>query len=80
MKSETSKKATPIHGFSLTKMSDLRAFMSKIVNQAYRDEMTELRLKSLTYAISILARIIQESDFEQRLTELEEYVHGKRAA
>jgi hypothetical protein len=83
MKTANCKKSPPLkkRSYGLTKMSDLRTFMSVIINAAHKDQISESKLRSLSYAIQILAKILESSDIEQRLEELEKAIyHGKQAA
>jgi hypothetical protein len=83
MKSKDLATAPPTQqrSFGLTKMSDVRRFLAICINQTMRDEMSESKLRSLSYAVQVLTKILEADDVEQRLEELEKVVyHAKQAA
>lgn len=59
-------------GVSLKKLSDVRRFMARIINQLHKDEIEESKARTLGYLCSIMRDVIKDSDLEARITELEQ--------
>jgi len=58
-------------GVTLKSLADVRRFMAKIINQLHKGEIEESKGRTLAYMSSILKDIVKESDFEQRMAEIE---------
>ena len=61
----------------LKTLSDLRRHMAALINKTEAGEMDASTLSKLSYAVNILAGIIQNSDIERRISQLEEQVKDK---
>ena len=57
----------------LKTMSDLRRYMAGLINRTEDGKVDPAVLTKLSYSISILSRIIADSDIEERLKQLEEH-------
>jgi len=51
--------------------------MAALINKTEAGEMDASTLSKLSYAVNILAGIIQNSDIERRISQLEEQVKDK---
>jgi hypothetical protein len=55
----------------LKTMEDVRRFLADTVNKLNRDEIEINKASKLGYLLQIMARVIEGSDLEKRITELE---------
>lgn len=62
----------------LKTLSDLRRHMAALINKTEAGEVDASTLSKLSYAVNILSGIIQSSDIEDRLKQLEKQIEGKR--
>ena len=62
----------------LKSLNDVRRFLSSVTNQLNSGEITESRARTLGYLCSILQQVIQNSDLEARIDELEKQQGGKK--
>lgn len=60
-----------MRGVRLKTLADVRRFMAKIINQLHNDEIEESKGRTLAYMSSILKDVLKESDFEERIAQLE---------
>jgi len=58
----------------LKTMDDVRRFLADTVNQLNRDEIEANKASKLGYLCQILARVIEGSDLETRVAELEQAI------
>jgi len=61
----------------LKKMEDVRRFLADTVNKLNRDEIEINKASKLGYLLQIMARVIEGSNLEQRVTELEKALISK---
>jgi hypothetical protein len=61
----------------LKTMEDVRRFLADTVNQFNRDEIEANKASKLGYLLQILARVIEGSDLESRVQELEKAINQK---
>jgi hypothetical protein len=54
-----------------------RAFLAKVTNELYLNEIEESRAGKLAYIVSVLLKSIEVSELEQRIQRMEEIVNGK---
>ena len=59
-------------GVTLKTLADVRRFIARITNELYQDAIPESRARALIYAGSVLKSIIESSDLESRIAELEQ--------
>ncbi len=67
---------------SLKRYGDLMTFMNRIINKCHRGEMPENTMKSLVYALNVMAGIMEkkkDEELETRLKAIEEAVKGKQS-
>ena len=58
----------------LKTIGDASSFLSKVINQVYRDELETSKASKLGYLVNILIGSIKDSEIERRLEILEEKV------
>ena len=61
----------------LKSMEDVRRFLADTVNKLNRDEIEPGKASKLGYLLQIMARVIEGSNLEQRVTELEKTLISK---
>lgn len=61
----------------LSKASDCRIFMARIINATKHGEMTEGTLRSLSYSITVLLKCLEYGEMAQQLSRIEEKLGGK---
>lgn len=62
----------------LKTLNDLRRHLASLINKAESGELNISALSKLSYAINILSGIIQGSDIEQRLEQLEKQLENQK--
>lgn len=58
----------------LTKISHVRSELSRLYSEARHGEISVSNATKLAYLLATLAKIIEGSDLEQRLTEIEKHL------
>jgi len=61
----------------LKSLNDVRRFLSAVTNDLNDDKITESRARTLGYLSSILQQVIQNSDLEARVEELEKELKAR---
>ena len=61
----------------LKTLEDVRRFLADTVNKLNRDEIEVNKASKLGYLLQIMARVIEGSDLERRVTELEKTLISK---
>jgi len=61
----------------LKSMEDVRRFLADTVNKLNRDEIEINKASKLGYLLQIMARVIEGSDLEKRVTKLEKTLISK---
>ena len=61
----------------LKTMEDVRRLLADTVNKLNRDEIEINKASKLGYLLQIMARVIEGSDLEKRITELEKTLISK---
>ena len=61
----------------LKTMEDVRRFLADTVNKLNRDEIEINKASKLGYLLQIMARVIEGSDLEKRVTKLEKTIISK---
>ena len=61
----------------LKSLNDVRRFLSTVTNELNDDKITESKARTLGYLCSILQQVIQNSDLEQRVEELEKELKAR---
>ena len=56
----------------LTTLADVRGELSRVYRSARRGEIATQDLTRFSYSLSVLAKIIEQSDLEKRVLQLEE--------
>ncbi|PXF58868.1 MAG: hypothetical protein C4B58_05270 [Deltaproteobacteria bacterium] len=62
----------------LKSLSDLRRHLASLINQAEAGELDMASLSKLSYSINVLSGLIQVSDIETRLEQLEKQIEDKK--
>jgi len=55
----------------LTTVHDCRRLLARCIKQYNAGEISEAKLRTMSYAIDKLAKLIESSDHEERLNEIE---------
>jgi hypothetical protein len=63
----------------LSTMNSVRQEMARVYREARRGEISEQSAGRLVYMLSLIARIIEGSDLEQRVAKLEQAYLDKRS-
>ncbi len=75
MKSKTLK---PAPGVRLNKPQDVRRLLSRLINQTLAGSLEPDVLRCITYATSMILKSLEIGELEQRLSQIEEKLGGKR--
>ena len=62
----------------LKTLSDVRRYLAGLINRVEAGEVDAGVMSKLAYAVNILSGIIQNSDIEKRLEQLEKQIEDKR--
>lgn len=75
MKSDS--KSRPPRGLSTKTPAALHRSLQRIANMAFRGEMDPALLRSLTYCLGLIQRVIESNDLEKRIEQLEQKLERK---
>ncbi len=62
----------------LQSAQDIRRFLASLINRTEAGSMDVNLAKSLTYIASVLVRVIEGSDIEKRISELENKMEDRK--
>ena len=61
----------------LTNLKQVRIFLSRVMNEVYKDQLPADRARVLIYAAATISSVIKDGDIETRLAELEKQFDAK---
>lgn len=73
---ETPTQGRPWRRVNLSNPSQCRKLLSRLINDTLADELPESKLKSVTYSLNTMLRILETSDLESRLEEIERMLNN----
>lgn len=62
----------------LKTLGDVRRYLADALNRFEREEIDESRVKTIAYAVNVLAGIVKDADLEQRVTEIESRLNERK--
>jgi len=64
-------------GINLSKPSDIRRLLGRLINQLLTGEIDNNTLRAVSYSCSILLSVMETTDIEKRLESLEEKIQNE---